>query len=172
MRNRGRTVRMIAVAGVLSGAAVLGGCAQNGSTVASVDGTRITRSQLDQSMSGARQLSQTGQQPSSGQVLTIMIRGQIADQVARQRGIQISQADRDKQLNPAVLQVADARDLAYALADTQIVVNAVGQDGFKKALAAADVSVNPRFGTWDPKQTFGVQSGSGSLSQIAQNRPS
>lgn len=163
---------MIAVAGVLSGAAVLGGCAQNGDTVASVDGTRITRSQLDASMSGARQLSQPGQQPSSDQVLTIMIRAQIADEIARQRGISISDADRDKQLNPAVLQVADARELAYDLADTQIVVNAVGQNAFKKALAAADVTVNPRFGTWDPKQAFGVRGGTGSLSQIAQNRPS
>lgn len=163
---------MIAVAGVLSGAAVLGGCAQNGDTVASVDGTRITRSQLDTSMSGARQMSQPGQQPSSDQVLTIMIRGQIADRIAQQRGIPLSDAERAKQLNPAVLQVPDARELAYDLADTQIVVNAVGQNAFKKALAAADVSVNPRFGSWDPRQTFGVQGDTGSLSQLARNRPS
>lgn len=162
---------MIAVAGVLSGAVVLGGC-ENGATVASVDGTPITRSQLDTSMSGARQMSQPGQQPSADQVLTIMIRGQIADRIARQRGISISDANRDKQLNPAVLQVSDARELAYDLADTQIVVNAIGQDAFKKALASAHVSVNPRYGTWDPKQAFGVRGGNGSLSQIAQNRPS
>lgn len=167
MRNPGRTVRMIAVAGVLSAAAVLGGCAQTGSVVASVGNTTITQDQFTTTLSGAKQVSQL----TSDQVLSAMIQGAVADQVARQRGIAISAADRDKQLNPNVLQVADAQQLAYDVADVQIVVGKIGQQAFTKALATADVSVNPRFGSWDPKQSLAVVPGVGSLSQVAQNRP-
>jgi len=158
---------MIAVAGALSGAAVLGGCAQAGSVVANVGNTTITRNQFATTLAGAKEVSQL----TSDQVLSAMIQGAVADQVAQQRGITISDADRDKQLNPNVLQVADAQDLAYDLADVQIVVGAIGQQAFTKALASADVSVNPRFGTWDPKQSLAVVPGVGSLSQVAQNRP-
>lgn len=165
--NPGRTVRMIAVAGVLSGATVLGGCAQSGSVVAKVGSTTITRDQFSTALSGAREVSQL----TSDQVLSAMIQGAVADQIARQRGISISDADRDKQLNPNVLQVTDAEQLAYDLADVQIVVGRIGQQAFTKDLGNADVSVNPRFGSWDPKQSLAVVPGVGSLSQVAQNRP-
>lgn len=167
MRNLGRTVRMIAAAGVLSGAVALGGCAQTGSVVASVGGTTITRNQFTTTLSGAKEVSQL----TSDQVLSAMIQGAVADQVARQRGISISDADRDKQLNPDVLRVADAQQLAYDLADIQIVVGRIGQAAFTKELRSADVKLNPRFGTWDPQQSLAVVPGVGSLSQVAQNRP-
>ena len=158
---------MIAVAGVLSGAAVLGGCAQSGSVVASVGNTTITRKQFTTTLNGAKEVSQL----TSDQVLSAMIQGAVADQVAQQRGISLSDANRDKQLNPNVLQVADAQQLAYDLADVQIVAGRIGQKAFTKALADADVSVNPRFGSWDPKQSLAVVPGVGSLSQVAQNQP-
>jgi hypothetical protein len=167
MRNPGRTGRTIAVAAVLSGAAVLGGCAQSGGTVATVGGTTITQDQFTDTVNGAKQVSKL----TPDQVLSVMIQGEVATQVADRRDIHISDADRDKQLNPDVLKVADARDLAYDLADIQIVSQAIGQKEFGKAIGDADVRVNPRFGTWNPKQSLAVVPGSGSLSQEAQNRP-
>jgi preprotein translocase subunit SecF len=158
---------MIAVAGVLSGAAVLGGCAQSGNVVATVGGTRISQSQFNTAVSGAAQVSQL----TPDQVLSVLIQGEVAAQVARQHNITITDADRDKQLNPAVLQIPDAHDLAYDLADVQIVSGAVGQQTFTKALTSTHIAVNPRFGTWAPKQSFAVVPGSGSLSQVAANRP-
>lgn len=158
---------MIAVAGVLSGAAVLGGCAETGQTVATVGSTRITRDQFTTTLSGAKEVSQL----TPDQVLSVMIQGEVAAQVAQQRDINISDADRDKQLNPDVLKVADARELAYDLADIQIVSSTIGQNAFSKALSSARVTVNPRFGTWNPKQSLAIVPGSGSLSEVAQNRP-
>ena len=158
---------MIAVAGILTGAAALGGCAQSGATVASVGGTQITGDQFTTTLNGAKQVSQL----TPDQVLSVMIQGEVANQVAQQRNIHISDADRDSQLNPDVLAVADARELAYDLADVQIVSGSIGQDAFGKALATASVTVNPRFGTWDPKKSLAVVPGTGSLSEIAQNRP-
>jgi hypothetical protein len=160
-------VRAIAAAAALGGAAVLGGCAQSGSTVATVGSTTISQDQFTSTVNGAKKVSQL----TPDQVLSVMIQGEVATQVAGQRGIHISDADRDKQLNPDVLKVADARELAYDLADIQIVSQTIGQKEFGKAISDADVRVNPRFGTWGPKQSLAVVPGSGSLSQEAQNRP-
>jgi hypothetical protein len=167
MRIAGRTVRSIAVAGVLTGAAVLGGCAQSPGNAATVGGTAITRSAFDQAVSGAKQVSQLR----PDQVLSVLIQGEVAAQVAQQRGITITDADRDKQLNPAVLKIPDAHDLAYDLADVQIVSSKIGQNAFGRELARADVTVNPRYGSWNPQKSLAVVPDSGSLSQVAPNRP-
>lgn len=142
--------------------AVLGGCAGSPTDVATVGNTSISRDQLDSSLAGARAV---GQQFSNDQLLSVLIQGEIADQVADQRGITITDSDRDKQLNPAVLKVQQARDLAYDLADIQIVNEALGEDEFKKVVTAADVEINPRYGSWKPSQALAVIPGTGSLSR-------
>jgi hypothetical protein len=151
----------------VAAALALGGCAESATNVAVVNGKAITHSQFDRDLEGARQVSQL----SDDQVLSVLIQGEVAAQVAERRGLQISDADRDKQLNPAVLQVPAAHDLAYDLADVQIVSSKIGEDQFKKALVSADVKVNPRYGSWDPRQSLAVVPGTGSLSQTAEQRP-
>lgn len=149
----------------LAAALVLGGCSIGSpSEVAVVDGTSITKTQLDNSEAGAKAV---GQQFSNDQLVSVLIQGAVATDVATKQGIQITDSDRDSQLNPSVLSVPAAHDLAYSLADIQIVSKAVGEDGFKKALASADVKLNPRYGTWDPKQALAVIPGTGSLSQAS-----
>lgn len=165
---------MIAVAGVLSGTAVLGGCAQAGSVAASVNGTRIGTSDLQQAVVGAQEVTRlggSGQSATSDQVLSVMIQAEVADQVARQRGITITDADRDNVLNPAVLNLPDAHAFAYDAADLQIVIGAIGQNALAGEVARAHVTVNPRFGSWNPKQSVNIVPGVASLSQVAQNRP-
>jgi len=144
---------------------VLSGCSIGSpSEVAVVDGTSITKTELTNSEAGA---TAVGQQFSNDQLLSVLIQGAVADHVASRRGIQITDADRDKQLNPAVLKVKSAHDLAYTLADIQIVTNEVGKKGFKKAIRKADVKVNPRYGSWTPKKSLAVTPGTGSLSQAS-----
>lgn len=159
------TLRLLPLVGAAVAVAVLGGCAASPTDVATVGDTPISRDQLDSSLAGARAV---GQQFSNDQLLSVMIQGEIADQAATRRGIAITDADRDKQLNPAVLKVAEARDLAYDLADIQIVTTALGENEFKKVITQADVKVNPRYGSWDPKQALAVVPGTGSLSRAGQ----
>ncbi len=151
------------MAGALAAALALGGCAQSARNVAVVDGTAISRDRFSRDLEGARQVSRL----SDDQVLSALIQGEVAAHIAQRRGMQITNAERDKQLNPAVLQVPAAHDLAYDLADVQIVSTAIGQAQFSKELVDADVTVNPRFGSWDPKRSLAVLPGTGSLSQAS-----
>ena len=177
MRTVGSTVRRggtpsrrkigALVGATVAGAIVLGGCAQSPADVAVVDGTSITRDQLNTAEAGAKQISQL----SRDQVLSVLIQGQVALHTAEKRGLTITDADRDAQLNSAVLEVDDARELAYDLADVQIIVGKIGEKHFKKVLTKADVTVNPRYGSWDPKQSLTVIAGTGSLSDVAKTRP-
>ncbi|QDP97944.1 hypothetical protein FOE78_20380 [Microlunatus elymi] len=155
------------IGAAVSGAVLLGGCAQSPADVAVVDGTSITRDQLNTAEAGAQQVSDL----SRDQVLSVLIQGQVALDTAAKRGITITDADRDAQLNPAVLQIADAHELAYDLADVQLITKKIGEDEFKKELEQADVTVNPRYGSWDPKQSLTVIPGTGSLSDVAKTRP-
>ncbi|HEY9290704.1 MAG TPA: hypothetical protein VIP98_05435 [Microlunatus sp.] len=155
------------VGAAVAGAIVLGGCAQSPADVAVVDGTSITRDQLNAAEAGAKQVSQL----SRDQVLSVLIQGQVALDTAQKRGLTITDADRDAELNPAVLRVPDAHDLAYDLADVQIISQKLGEDAFRKELQNAEVTVNPRYGSWDPKQSLTVIPGTGSLSDVAKARP-
>lgn len=116
-------------------------------------------------MAGARAI---GQQISNDQLLSVLIQGQVVDQVAEKRGITITDAERDKLLNPQILTVPQAQALGYHLADIQIVTKAIGEKQLKKALTKADVEVNPRYGSWDPQQALAVIPGTGSLSRATQ----
>lgn len=144
----GRGAKGLVAALLLAGAAALGGCATSPSNAAVVDGSTISRQTLSASITGAQQVSQL----TGDQVLSVLIQAQIAERVAADEGLTITDADREEQLNPQVLAVADARDFALELADVQIVAGEVGEQQFTEALRGADVEVNPRYGSWDPEQ--------------------
>ena len=64
----------------------------------------------------------------------------------------------------ALLDVPDAKPIAYDLADQQLVAKAVGADAYLKAVQGIDVELNPRFGVLDPAQKTIVDGESSSLS--------
>jgi hypothetical protein len=150
-------------AGVLTAAVLLGGCAQSPSDVAMVGADQITRDQYDSAVEVGGTLN-----VAADQVLSVMIVGAIAEQLATEQGIEITDGDRDQVINEAapgaLAQVPEARDFFYDDADRVIVMQQVGEDAFVEAVRAADVTVNPRFGSWDPEQSLQVIPGTGSLS--------
>lgn len=166
MRFGARVGRKAVVAAAVAGAVVLGGCAQSPSNAAVVEGTKISRDQYQSAVETGANLNL-----SADIVLSLMIQGEIAEQVAADRGIEITDGDRAKVLEQAapgaLEQVPQARELLHLDADRAIVVQRVGEEEFTQAVTDADVTVNPRFGSWDPQQALQVIPGTGSLSQQA-----
>jgi hypothetical protein len=66
-----------------------------------------------------------------------------------------------------LLEVADAKPIAYDVADQQIVVQTLGEASFLAELEKRQVTLNPRYGVLDPKQKIVITDQSGSLSRPA-----
>jgi hypothetical protein len=160
--------RAAVAAGVLAAAALLGGCAQSPSDVAVVGDTTISRDSYESGVAVVRQLNP---QLRPDQVLTVMIRAEVAAQAAERRGITITDGDRAELVPAEVLAIENAREIASDEADFQIVLATIGREEMTRELASADVTVNPRYGRWDRQQALGVVPDGGSLSKQASNRP-
>jgi hypothetical protein len=74
--------------------------------------------------------------------------------VARDRGLRISDSERDALVSPSnlgpLLRNDEARELAYGLATAELVRMRIGDQAFVAAITSAPVRVNPRYGTWQP----------------------
>ena len=163
-----------AVASALAAVAVLtSACGLSGSpsTVAYVGDTRVTQSQLDSAMAGVQQTLQAGQQVSPTALVNVMIHGALAEEIAQSKGITVTDAQRDAVIKgsnlAALLDVPDAKPIAYDLADQQLVAQAVGSEAYLQAVQGIDVELNPRFGVLDPTQKLIADGQSSSLSQPA-----
>ena len=173
MRTTPRAVRAL-VAGVLAAIVVLlaSGCVGGSpSTVAYVGPERITQTQLNVALAGVQQTLEQGQQVSTEAVVNVLIAGQLATQIAAQHGITITDADRDKVLAGSnlapLLDVPAAKQVAYDVADQQLVAQAVGSEAYVKDTQAISVDLNPRLGVLDPANTTIIEGESSSLSLAA-----
>lgn len=141
------------------------------STVAYVGDDRITQNQLDTALAGVQQTLEQGQQVSAEAVVNVLIAGQIADQIAAQHNVRVTDAQRDQILATSnlapLLAVPDAKQVAYDIADQQLVAKAVGSDAYLKDMQAMSVDLNPRFGVLDPSTKTIVEGQSSSLSLAA-----
>ncbi len=165
--RRPRSIAALAALALTGG--MLTGCSTSPTTAATVDGTTITRAQLDQSYSGANQVLGDSNQLSKAEVLTVMIQGVVAQDVAQRVGYTITDGDRDAKLSAAALAVPTARPFVYDVADTNLVAARVGEASLTGSIKAADVVVNPRYGTWQPNTSVSVTAGNGSLSRVLQS---
>ena len=145
--------------GLVSAAAVLAlaGCGNaEPSVVAYVGNDRITQAQFDQAVSGVSSTLQEGQQVSRDAVVNAMIHGLLAERIAADRNITVTDSQRDEFLRTTDLAVLlndpDARALAYDVADQQLVAQEVGAEGYVAAVRESPVTLNPRFGVLDPTQ--------------------
>ncbi len=132
----------------------LTGCAGGApGVVAEVDGERITEIQLTDAYDGVKQAFGTQAQVDKQAVIDALVRGVICDDLAGQRSITITDAERDAKLKgdasgAKLLAVPAAKGVAYDLADEQILAEKLGPEVYTQQLAAAKVTVNPRYGTW------------------------
>lgn len=165
-----RAVRAVVAAGLAALVVLLAsGCVGGSpSTVAYVGDGRITQPQLDAALLGVQQTLEQGQQVSTEAVVNVLIAGQVAEQIATQHGIVITDAERDKLLGSSnlapLLQVPAAKQVAYDVADQQIVAKAVGSETYVKDMQALNVELNPRFGVLDPATKTVLEGQSSSLS--------
>ena len=145
--------------GLTSAAAVLAlaGCANaEPSVVAYVGDDRITQGQFDRAVTGVTSTLQEGQQVSRDAVVNAMIHGLLAEQIAANRNIAVTDRQREEFLRATDLAVLlddpDARALAYDVADQQLVSQQVGAQAYVAAVRASPVTLNPRFGVLDPTE--------------------
>jgi hypothetical protein len=144
--------------GLVSAAAVLAlaGCASaEPGVVAYVGDDRITQGQFDRAVVGINTALQEGQQVNRDAVVNALIHGVLADQIAAERNITITDAQRDEALRSGDLAVLlanpDAKSVAYDLADQQLVSEKVGAEAYIAAVREQPVTLNPRFGVLDPE---------------------
>ncbi len=167
--------RGLATAVALVALLVAGGCGYSPGVVAYVGDARITQSELDRGVRGVQQTLGEGQQVAVGAVVNVLIQGRVAEQIARERGITVTDTDRDQVLKSSnlapLLAVPDAKPVAFDAATQQIVAQRIGAEAYLKALAATTVTLNPRFGTLEPQQKTILDGSSGSLSQPANPQP-
>lgn len=171
VRTTGNRVRVGVAASVVTLVA-LAGCANAEPGVAAyVDGTKITDRQVNAAVEGITSTLQEGQQVSTPAVLNAMIHGAIAEHLAEQNSIAITDSQRDVLLKDSnlasLVNVPSARTVAYDVADQQIVSTKLGPDAYLAAVEQQQVTLNPRYGVLDPKQKLIVSDQSGGLANPA-----
>ncbi len=156
--------------------AALAGCSNaSPSVVAYVGDAQISQRQLQQAVDGLSSTLEEGQTVSTEAVVNAMIQGSMAEQIAAEQDIALTDADRDAVLAQSELaplaKVPEAREVVYDLADSQIVASTLGSEAFLAEIAERDVTLNPRYGVLDPEQKIVVTGQTGSLSQPAEPAP-
>jgi len=168
----GARMKRAALAAAASAALLMTGCSQaSPGVVAYVGESEITQQELESAVAAVSSTAEEGQTVSTEAVVNAMIQGEAAAQIARERNITITDADRDtflKKTNLApLLDVPGAKPVAYDVADQAIVAEELGAEPFLAELEKRQVKLNPRYGVLDPKQKTIVSDQSGSLSEPA-----
>ena len=171
-----RRLRLAAASVVLLALGVTGGCGNASPSVAAyVDGTTITSAQLDAAVAGVQQTVEEGQQVSSQAVLDAMVHGVIADRIAANNNIAVSAGERTAALQGSnlepLLPIPAAAEIAYDVADQQIVAQKLGAQPYLDQVAQQQVTLNPRYGVLDEKQKLIITDESGSLARPASPSP-
>lgn len=148
------------------------GCANASPSVAAyVDGVQITSRQLDAAVAGVEQTVEEGQQVSSQAVLDAMVHGVIAERIAAANGVDVTEAERAAALQGSnlepLLPIPAAAEVAYDVADQQIVAQKLGAQPYLEQVSKQQVTVNPRYGVLDEQQKLIVTDESGSLAKPA-----
>lgn len=153
-----RATGLVAVLAVV--VLALTGCAGgSGSTAAYVGGESISDTDLDRvttAISGA-----AGQQASEAAVLSALVKGRLATTIATQRGIAITDGERDQfiqqqsKVSPdyaeylRYLSNPDAAEAVYGFANYDLVTQRLGgNQQFVTEAQKIGVRLNPRFGDW------------------------
>jgi hypothetical protein len=148
----------------------LAGCANaEPGVVAYVGDARITQGQLDRAVAGVSATLDAGQQVSRDAVVNVMIHGVLAEQIAAEANISVTDTERETLIKNSeladLLAVPDARPIAFDIADQQIVAQKVGAEPYLREVRERPVTLNPRFGVLDPAQKLIIGDRTGSLAK-------
>ncbi|HYO84836.1 MAG TPA: hypothetical protein VES01_00010 [Dermatophilaceae bacterium] len=134
-------------------AVLLTGCgASSPGTAAVVDGQRIEQSDLDAATLDLAPLGAGGQTIGKKDVLLALILRPFVFDAAQRRGTMVSQSEARAAL---AAQVPDPSQGALDFAQASLVVRKLPQQDLiqvQQRLAKASITVNPRYGTFDPTQ--------------------
>ena len=168
----GATAQRVALAATASAALLMAGCANaSPGVVAYVGEDQITQQQVESAVTAVSTTVQEGQTVSQTAIVNAMIQGKLAEQIAADQRIAITDSQRDAFLQTTnlapLLGVASAKPIASDVADTQIVSTKLGGEAYLAEIERRSVTLNPRYGVLDPKQKTIVTDRSGSLSEPA-----
>lgn len=171
-----RRLRLVAASAALVALGASAGCANaNPAVAAYVDGTSISQTQLDEAVAAVGKTVEQGQQVSPQAVLDAMVHGVIADRIAAKNNVVVTDAERDEVLQGSnlepLLPIPAAKEIAYDVADQQIVAQKVGSQPYLDQVAQQQVTVNPRYGVLDNQQKLIITDQSGSLAKPASPTP-
>ncbi len=129
----------------------LSGCAgAEPRVVAYVGQSRITQQQLDDAVEGVSTTLEEGQQVSNEAVVNALIHGALAERIAAENDIVLTDGERDAYLKTTdlgnLLTVPKAREVVYDVADQQLVSTKLGAERYFAAVQDQPVTLNPRFG--------------------------
>lgn len=157
-----------------AGLLALTGCTQSPQTAAQVGDRRFTAAEVAPiaeaiaHLDGSKETA-AGMTPT---VVTLLIRSEIAHLALAKAGKTYSETDRQPLYdgNPGLAGLATqpaTKEFIERYADFALLTSSDdGVTQFTKALSETKITVNPRYGNWDPTQAM-VAEGTGSLSELA-----
>lgn len=158
-----KAVRVVA-GGLVAVALALTGCAQPPSAAAIVDGVAIPDRVVREAAVAFADSYGAEIGGALQQVTFDLAVGQASQRIAAERSIQITDADVAELLATepraqAAAQTAGGAPWAQAVATTYLTLDRLGQDAFMEDLSGIDITINPRYGSWDPARATLVDGG-------------
>lgn len=169
-----KTLRIAAAGASVALVTSLSACASAPSNAAVVDGHVITQQQVKDGVQGvATAFGLEANRINNQVVVGALISGVQAEILAQRNNIQITDAQRDavlatEQSGAALVKDPVGKQIAYDLADAQIVAQKIGEEKFMSESRAMNVTLNPLYGSWQDGQMTGQ---SGSLSRELNPQP-
>lgn len=147
-------MKLMRLVPAVAAVALLAACAPSPSTAVVVDGTTYTEAAITQvSKDCAQALGIEYSQIKRSAVVRTFILGGLFDKMAKMGDQPVSEESMDayiRQNDPTMLSNAGCVPLARASAKGNLLSQA-DPAGLQAAMAALDVKLNPRYGTWQPK---------------------
>ena len=150
-----KTVRTLAAALAVA-ALALTGCTTPPAAAASVEGVRVANETVTAT---GDVLVSVGANPavSSKQAASDLTLGEASRQIAAQTGTEVGDDERAAILavNAGASTVASTPQGAAwgeAVTTTYLLIEKLGEEAFAEKVQALDITVNPRYGTWEPER--------------------
>ncbi len=171
-----KSVAKVATVAIVGALALTGCSVTNPQVAAYVDGTPVSQTEVD---TVSRVLAESTADPldTAGSfaptVLTIIVQSKLAAKTAAEKGITVTEAQRQTVIaqnevygtllgNPATAAFMTGFANASVILSDQSAVPV-----FQDVVARTPVRVNPRFGEWNKEQAALAEGSSGSLSELA-----